>query len=123
MTRTQHNGLWWPSHDRECRPAVLRTVTDAEPALALCREFRYCVQAGGNVGVWPLALAKRFDHVWTFEPEPDNFRSLLNNININGFANIKAENIALSDKEENLKLYMSKTSNAGTHSALIMRIR
>jgi len=73
------DGIWWPKHDRECRPAVLRTARDFEPALALCRKRDYCVQAGGNVGIWPIMLAKSFGQVYTFEPEPINFACLVRN--------------------------------------------
>jgi FkbM family methyltransferase len=47
--------------------------------LPLVKEKRVCVQAGGNVGVYPLALAKVFDRVITFEPDSDNLNCLITN--------------------------------------------
>lgn len=35
-----------------------------------------CVQAGGNLGVWPKRLAKDFATVYTFEPAADAFAEL-----------------------------------------------
>ncbi len=48
--------------------------------LPLVAEKRVCVQAGGNVGVYPLALSKVFDEVITFEPDEDNFECLHKNV-------------------------------------------
>ena len=38
------------------------------------------VQAGGCAGLWPLALADHFQQVFTFEPDPENFRCLRANV-------------------------------------------
>jgi FkbM family methyltransferase len=35
-----------------------------------------CVQAGGACGIWPAYLARIFDTVYTFEPDPLNFQCL-----------------------------------------------
>jgi FkbM family methyltransferase len=37
------------------------------------------VQAGGHCGIWPLWLAERFEHVFTFEPEAANWECLQRN--------------------------------------------
>lgn len=44
------------------------------------------VQAGGNLGQWPIYLANIFNTVWTFEPSPINFQCLC--LNTNGINNI-----------------------------------
>ncbi len=38
-----------------------------------------CVQAGGNLGYFPIAFSKVFDRVVTFEPDPVNFQCLSHN--------------------------------------------
>lgn len=80
-TEIEHKGgLWWPSKDIECRPSVEGTVDDLRVILAAVRHRRVAVQAGGNVGVWPKALAKEFNAVYTFEPDWLNFRCLSLNV-------------------------------------------
>jgi FkbM family methyltransferase len=39
------------------------------------------VQAGGNVGIFPMEFAKVFEVVLTFEPIPINFECMMRNIN------------------------------------------
>jgi FkbM family methyltransferase len=58
---------------------VPREVCDADRAIALCKQTRTCIQAGGNVGVWANHLAKTFKTVWTFEPDWENYQCLLKN--------------------------------------------
>ena len=63
--------------------------------------FDLCVQAGGNVGVWPRILAKRFKTVVTFEPDKENFECLNKNcpeLNI-----VKLPNV-LSDVHEDVEV-------------------
>ena len=40
---------------------------------------KLCIQAGGNLGYFPIEFAKTFDKVITFEPDPTNFRCLVHN--------------------------------------------
>lgn len=42
-------------------------------------DFRICVQAGGNQGMYPRLLSYQFEHVYTFEPDPLNFYCLTYN--------------------------------------------
>lgn len=72
-------GLLWPATDSACAAVVFDTVPDMDHALKHCRGFDLAVQAGGNMGVWALSLAKDFARVVTFEPDPVNFRALVIN--------------------------------------------
>ena len=75
------DGLWWPDFDVRCRAVVIDECAAAMPrVLPLVGEKRVCVQAGGNVGVYPLALAEHFNQVITFEPDEDNFECLHKNV-------------------------------------------
>lgn len=87
------NGLVWPAVDAHCKCVVFRRVVDLERAYAVCRGFAVAVQAGGNCGVWPLALADRFQQVYTFEPEPLNYQCLSENCK--GRTNVVVSNQAL----------------------------
>lgn len=74
------NGFHWPEKDRHCRQVVFDTTRDIEHALSHCKNMDICVQAGGNCGVWPAWLADHFEAVYTFEPDPENFRCLVQNV-------------------------------------------
>lgn len=62
---------------------------------ALAPAHRAVVQAGGCSGLWPLALARSFDRVYTFEPHPGNYAYLA--ANIAGTPSITAFPYALGD--------------------------
>jgi FkbM family methyltransferase len=53
------------------------------------------VQAGGCAGLWPLALAQYFEHVYTFEPATSNFQHL--QVNVEPVVNIAAYQYALGE--------------------------
>jgi FkbM family methyltransferase len=74
------DGFMWPSHDVEGRASVLGTLADLDAYIHLCGERRVAVQAGGNVGIWPLELSKYFKTVHTFEPDSANFACLTHNL-------------------------------------------
>lgn len=40
---------------------------------------RVCLQAGGNLGIWPKALATVFEQVFTCEPDAENYQKLCAN--------------------------------------------
>lgn len=52
----------------------------AECIALLSPDLRVVVQAGGCSGLWPLALARYFGHVHTFEPDATNYHVLVANI-------------------------------------------
>lgn len=72
-------GLLWPAEDTQCARVVFDTVSDMDHALKHVRGWGVAVQAGGNMGVWALHLAKSFGKVVTFEPDPRNFQALVYN--------------------------------------------
>lgn len=88
------DGLKWPEGDIEARPAILSTVQDLHEFMAHCDHKRVAVQAGGNVGVFAKELAKHFERVLTFEPDPANWECLVQNLSE---TNIEAFNAALGD--------------------------
>lgn len=60
-----------------------------------------CIQAGGNVGVFAKRLAREFEYVYTFEPDPDNFACLARNVEEKNVFKIQA---ALGSKGDNCTL-------------------
>lgn len=55
---------------------VSTAASAAQIVATLAPAHRVVIQAGGCAGLWPLALATRFDTVYTFEPEPTNIACL-----------------------------------------------
>ena len=77
-----HSGWAVPDADQCCIQAVLAEVCDLGASLDLCRDFRTAIQAGGNVGVYPVSLAQKFKRVYTVEPDASNYAALaMNTIN------------------------------------------
>lgn len=68
-----------PAGDKECHPVITQQVADVNEAIAICDRHNVCVQAGGNMGIWPFYLSTIFDWVYTFEPHPENFFCLSRN--------------------------------------------
>ncbi len=79
----QIQGLWWPDDIGEkWRYSVdhVRAVDWACRRAAERGRCRTAVQAGGNMGLWPLRLAKCFLRVITFEPDAASAACLLMNV-------------------------------------------
>ena len=74
-------GMVWPADDEACMSVVFDEVHKLEVVYPHVTDWSACVQAGGNCGVWALALAKKFGSVYTFEPDPANFTCLAHNVN------------------------------------------
>jgi FkbM family methyltransferase len=77
-----HEGWAVPDADQCCIQAALAEVPDLGASLDLCQQFRAAIQAGGNLGVYPVALAQRFERVYTVEPDATNYEALaINTVN------------------------------------------
>lgn len=63
---------------------------------------------GANVGWYSLHLAKHFPKslIVAFEPVPKTFKRLASNITSNALGNVRAVNIALNEKNEELVFYV-----------------
>ena len=105
-------GIWWPRLDVHCRIACTSAQEDVKNIIQYCSKRNTVVQAGGNVGIWPLELSKYFTSVVTLEPDPENYECLLKNTSDN--PRIKSYNAGLSDKYEWVDLYR-EFDNCGAH--------
>lgn len=109
----ERGGFIWPATDSECADAVLRTVHDAEVGLAHVTNWRACVQAGGNCGVWPKYLSGRFETVYTFEPDWRNFQCLV--VNCADLSNVHKFQAALGSDVVGRAGMSRDPSNVGAH--------
>ena len=74
------------------------------------------IDVGAHIGRYALVAAKKANSVIAVEPDPSNFRILRENIRLNGFRNITALNVALSDNIGSSTLYLQSGGNTGTSS-------
>ncbi len=75
------------------------------------------IDIGANIGWYSLTLSsKSKPRIVAFEPDTINYKTLQENIRINGKDNVKAFNKAISDQEGVLTLYLYKNYNPGRHS-------
>ena len=107
------DGLFWPDMDVRGRPAIVAGAAQAVPlVMDLCRGFDVAVQAGGNVGVYPLALTERFARVITFEPDAVNRECL--RVNVAGKP-IEVHASALGEAPGHCRVEMVEYDNCGAH--------
>jgi FkbM family methyltransferase len=104
-------GWLLPASDERGVPSMHESVGLLDRVYAYCKGFDVAVQAGGCVGIYPEAMSKRFGTVYTFEPDPVNFRCLC--------ANAPAENVykfnaALGDVHQLVGLDR-RPENVGAH--------
>lgn len=113
----QVGGLWWPASDRVARAAILRDVEPAMRRMLPHIAGRDCiVQAGGNVGVYPLALADHFRRVVTAEPDPVNAGCLAHNLAARDtFKRVEAHAVAFGAEAGDCQMVEVEPGNCGAH--------
>lgn len=109
----EEGGLLWPEADQECARVILQQAADIEPITSHCLSRRSVVQAGGNCGLWPIALSKTFRSVYTFEPDAKNFASLA--INTAGLENVFPMRAALGDENALVDMHRDE-KNCGAYN-------
>ena len=84
-------------------PIHLRLVTD-EIAWVVSHldSMDTCIQAGGNIGLWPACYAKEFQRVITFEPAADSFACMESNLA--ELENVEIYNAAVGDSNHPVTL-------------------
>jgi len=71
---------------------------------------RTCIQAGGNLGMYPRLLSRMFQTVYTFEPDPTNFYVLSLN---NPAENVLCFQAALGEKPKMITVDRASPLNVG----------
>lgn len=106
-----HPEWWeWPERDIVQMRLAFARLPDLHEAMKHIWNFGVCIQAGGNMGVWPQYLSTVFKVVYTFEPDPLNFRCLA--------ANVREENVFKFNTglgHHSSPRDMKRTDNCGAH--------
>lgn len=74
--------VWQPSQFEGSKNALhwtLRDLPDLDRVVKGITQRRVAVQAGGNLGLYPKRLAATFETVYTFEPAPGLFQTMVKN--------------------------------------------
>lgn len=75
---------------------------------------------GANVGLYTLLLARQVGttgRVIAFEPGPKSYSLLVQNIALNGYTNVCAENVAVSERAGTVDLYVCRTGESDNRIA------
>ena len=73
-------GWMMPATDERGVPAMHASVGLLDQVYQYCKGSSVVVQAGGCIGIYPRKMSERFAAVYTFEPDPMNFRCLCANV-------------------------------------------
>jgi FkbM family methyltransferase len=113
--------LWVDARDQALGHHLLNGFPYEQQELDLVRRClqpgRCFLDVGANIGYFTVLAAKHLGpsgRVVAFEPEPRNFEILKKNVDLNGLENVRIENYAAVDREQNLTLYLS-SYNFGDH--------
>lgn len=102
MTETifRNQGFWWPAYERSPEKAfteVQRGVRAALAVLPYVKQKRLVVQAGGHVGLVPMALAPQFGMVITYEAQKVLYDCMIKNLKVTTLTNVHPVYGALGD--------------------------
>lgn len=101
----------WPGTDRLGRRVISIESRSIPEFMKLIPKRGTCIQAGGNVGVYPRALAGYFDHVITFEPDKANYDCLVKNVAEQ--TNVRTIRAALGDEPGFVSTTPHERGNSG----------
>jgi len=79
------------------------------------------VDAGANVGITAVYLARHADKVYAFEPVPQTFKALQETIALNKSTNIEPVNSALGETKGELEMQIFPEDKSGWNSAYVPR--
>jgi len=101
----------------ECEKWVLKDLTNLDRIIPVCRDKSACVQAGGNIGLFPERLRSYFKAVHTFEPQDDMFRAMEERMTQLRTSNVIMHKGALGEKEGRIQaeLKMKPDKHEGTY--------
>jgi FkbM family methyltransferase len=96
---------------------------DSEMIYKLIKPNYTVFDIGANIGWYTNHIAKNLEigNIHAFEPIPDTFESLVKNVKLNNFPNIKLNNIALSDSIGELNFYYSSKMTGASSSKNITK--
>lgn len=113
----QQDGIWRPDDGEFFLNFHLKELDRDIPwFLANVTGRGRVIQAGGALGLYPLALVDHFQTVVTFEPDPSNWESLIMNVKARDcHKRVRAWNVALGDARSSGYMDRPEPWNIGAH--------
>lgn len=102
-----------PAFDRICYPSVMEETQKIPEVMKYVTNRNSVLQAGGNIGIFPAVLSNHFEVVYTFEPDPVNYRALL--ANTEHISNVLQYEAGLGQTEGSGAVQQVDPSNIGAH--------
>ncbi len=95
---------------------------DSEFIYKLIKEDYTVFDIGANIGWYTTHIAKNLKNgkVYAFEPIPNTYKQLAQNVVLNKYQNILLNNFALTDKKQTLIFYYSPLNTVASSSRNIM---
>ena len=128
MIKDEINFIWNPLDPRTAITSLVAIgqyeVLETILLKNLSVSAKTILDIGANVGYYSVILGsqlKKDQELYAFEPIKSSFAQLKRNIKLNNLeGKVKMFNLALSDKEETLKLFIPKTSGSSATSARLL---
>lgn len=120
LTRT--NVGWWLAVNDNCSDAIFSNGYEVPESKFMERFLKpgmTVLDIGAHHGYFTLLSARQVGSsgsVISFEPSPREFKRLLTHVRINSCGNVRAEPIALGDKQERSKLFVVQGRDTGCNS-------
>jgi len=110
-------GYWWPDTDTRGSRIISRDAEeDIAWFLSLVKGRSCVIQAGGNVGMYPIILADHFQKVLTVEPDDTNFACLKANLAArDSLRRVDARKAAFGEGLGKCKVIEVERDNCGAH--------
>jgi FkbM family methyltransferase len=91
---------------------------DSQMIFNLVTPDSHVIDIGANIGWYTLHIGAMLKggSIHCFEPLPETYEKLLQNIKINGLANIKTNQIALSEKKQTLTFFYNPKQSGASSS-------
>jgi FkbM family methyltransferase len=81
---------------------------------SIAKEGMHVIDIGANIGITTVAISKRIGRrgkLYSFEPTPDYFNVLKDNISTNGLGNVEVYELAVTDKAGKVYFYQKGLSS------------
>ncbi|MHB1086136.1 MAG: FkbM family methyltransferase [Minisyncoccota bacterium] len=78
----------------------------------IVEDYRVAIDAGANVGVWSNLMSVHFGRVIAFEPNPDTFNILMENVG--GLGNVDMHCQAVMDRAGSVRVFAPKPGKVST---------
>lgn len=92
----------------------------AKPDTSYVKPGQVALDIGANVGLYTLLLSRQVGpsgRVFAFEPGPKSYSLLIRNISVNGYAQATAANVAVSDSNGTIDLFVCRTGESDNRVA------